>query len=296
VHFSCAYGGSRIRSGPNVRVPVGDIEVYVHERGRGRPLVALHGGPGLDGSVWFPGLDPLVDEGWRILAIDHRANGRSDAGDPATWTVPQMADDVEGVIMALDLTRPVVMGWSFGSFVAQSHMVRHGTAAAYVLIGTVAEPSALQSIDERLAVFEPEHLRTQVTASWEREATVETAADCKQLLADQTPFHVADPEGPLVEWLVENDHVHYRPEVLRHFSAGGEYGLVDQRDALRALARPVLVLSGAHDRTTPAASAHDLAVAIPGAVEVVLPNSAHMLPYEEPQAFLAALRAFLARV
>ena len=34
-----------------MRVSVGDIELYVHEQGEGRPLVALHGGPGLDGSV-----------------------------------------------------------------------------------------------------------------------------------------------------------------------------------------------------------------------------------------------------
>jgi len=86
---------------------------------------------------------------------------------------------------------------------------------------------------------------------------------------------VADPEGPLVQWLIDNDRIVYRPEVLRHFAAGGDYGLVDQRDALRSFARPVLVLSGAEDRTTPAASAHDLAHAIPGAQEIVIPNAAH---------------------
>jgi pimeloyl-ACP methyl ester carboxylesterase len=36
-----------------------------------------------------------------VLAPDHRANGRSDAGDRARWTVPQMADDVEALIGAL---------------------------------------------------------------------------------------------------------------------------------------------------------------------------------------------------
>ena len=279
-----------------MRVSVGDLELHVHEKGEGRPLIALHGGPGLDGSVWFPGLDPLAAEGWHILAVDHRGNGRSDGGDPARWTVPQMADDVESLIAALALESPVVVGWSFGSFVAQAHMARHGSATAYVLMGTVAEPSVLKSVHERLAVFEPERLRAQVTASWEREATVATAEECRQLLTDQTPFHVADPEGPLVSWLVDNDHVVYRPDVLRHFSAGGEYGLVDHRNALRTLRRPVLILSGAHDRTTPAVSAHELAEAIPGATEVVLPNSAHMLPYEEPDAFLAAMRGFLALV
>ena len=279
-----------------MRVDVGDIELYVHETGEGRPFVALHGGPGLDGSVWFPALDPLAGEGWRILALDHRANGRSDSGDPALWTVSQMADDVESIINVLALESPVVAGWSFGSFVAQSHMVRHGTAAGYVLIGTVAEPAALHAVTERLAAFEPERLREQVTDSWAREATVATPEEAKQLLADQYPFHVADPEGPLVEWLIANDNVVYRPDVLRHFASGGEYGLVDQRSALRSFHRPVLVLSGAEDRTTPASSAHELAQAIPGAEEIVIPNAAHLVPDEQPEAFLAALRAFLARV
>ena len=275
---------------------VGDVELHVHELGSGRPLVALHGGPGLDGSVWFPALDPLAADGWHVLAPDQRANGRSGGGDPARWTVPQMADDVEQLIARLALERPVVMGWSFGSFVAQSHMARHGSAAAYVLVGTVAGPEAIHGVFDRLAVFEPEHLRAQVTASWQRESTVETPEECKQLLADQMPFHVAEPEGALVRWLNENDHVVYRPEVLRHFATGGEYGLVDQRDALRTFSRPVLVLSGAFDRTTPAESAQELADAIPTAEHVVVEDAAHMIPYEQPEAFLGALRGFLDRV
>ena len=279
-----------------MRVSVGDVELFVHERGSGRALIALHGGPGLDGSVWFPALDPIATDGWRILAPDQRANGQSDAGDPATWTVAQMADDVEALIAALELDRPVVMGWSFGSFVAQSHMARHGSAAGYVLVGTVAGPEALQDVFDRLARFEPVSLRDQVTTSWERESTVTTPEECKQLLADQIPFHVADPEGPLVDWLIANDNIVYRPEVLRHFASDGDYGLVDHRDVLRQVDRPVLVVSGAHDRTTPAASAHELAEALRDVEEVVLHDSAHMTPYEEPDVFLSALRSFLARV
>ena len=278
-----------------MRVSVGDVELYVHERGEGRPLVALHGGPGLDGSVWFPGLDAIAQAGYRVLAPDHRANGRSGAGDPARWTVPQMADDVEALIGALELEDPVVIGWSFGSFVAQSHMVRHGSARAYVLLGTVAEPGALANVEHELAAFEPEALRRQVAASWELEATVETPDQAKRLAADQLPFHVADPTGPLVAELVAADRVVYRPEVLRHFAAGGEYGMLDLREELCTMTRPTLILSGAHDRTTPAASAHELTTILPQCEEIVLSESAHMLPYEQPEAFTAALADFLGR-
>lgn len=283
-----------------MRVSVGDVELYVHEAapagGGGRPLVALHGGPGLDGSFWFPGLDSLVGEGWRILAPDLRGNGRSDAGYPSKWTVPQMADDVEALIAALDLERPVVVGQSFGSFVAQSHMARHGSASAYVLMGTVAHPGALNGIDEELERFEPVTLRAQVTASWMCEASVQTADEARQLWHDQIPFHVAEPEGPLVSWLMENDRTVYRPEVLRHFAAGGDYGMQDLRESLRELRKPVLVLSGEHDRTTSPASAHELAELLPYGDEAVVRGAAHLMLYEQPEATLAALRSFLRRV
>jgi pimeloyl-ACP methyl ester carboxylesterase len=280
-----------------VRVNVGDIELYVREEGAGRPLVLLHGGPGLDGSVFFPEIAALAGDGVCLLAVDHRANGRSDAGDPARWTVPQMADDVEALIRELDLDRPIVLGHSFGSFVAQHHMAEYGSAAGYVLMGTVDSIEELARIDERLAAFEPEHLREQVTRSWAQEATVRTAEESKQLMSDQLPFHMAEPEGALVRSLQENvGAIVFRPEVLRHFASGGEYGLVDNRERLRQRSVPVLVLSGELDRTTPAASAHRLAEILSDADEVVIPGAAHMLLQEQPEAALAALRAFLARV
>ena len=182
-----------------------------------------------------------------------------------------------------------MIGWSFGSFVTQSHMVRHGSASAYVLMGTVSHPGALANVEHELAIFEPEALRAQVAASWALEATVETPEQAKQLLADQMPFHVADPTGPLVAELIAADQVVYRPDVLRHFAAGGEYGMPDLRDELRSVHEPTLILSGANDRTTPAASAHELVGVLPDCEEIVLPDCAHMVPYEQPERFTAAL-------
>jgi proline iminopeptidase len=280
-----------------MRVDVGDIELHVREEGEGRALILLHGGPGLDGSVFFPEIAALAADGVRLLAVDHRGNGRSGAGDRARWTVPQMADDVESLIAALALERPIVMGHSFGSFVAQQHMAVHGTAAGYILMGTVDSVDALLAIDERLAAFEPIALREQVARSWADESLVENAEQAAQLMHDQLPFHVADPEGEIVQRLRESmgDMV-YSPDVMRHFATGGEYGLVDNRARLSELDIPVLVLSGEHDRTTPAASAHRLAELLRDADEVVVPGAAHMLLQEQPERTLAALRAFLARV
>jgi pimeloyl-ACP methyl ester carboxylesterase len=58
----------------------------------------------------------------------------------------------------------------------------------------------------------------------------------------------------------------------------------------------VLVLSGAHDRTTPPESAQELVDALPTAEHLVIEGAAHMIPYEQPEAFLTALGSFLARI
>jgi len=125
---------------------------------------------------------------------------------------------------------------------------------------------------------------------------VQSAEEARQLWHDQLPFHVADPEGPIVSWLIEHDQTVYRPEVLRHFAAGGDDGMEDLRESLRDFRKPVLILSGERDRTTSPASALELAGLLPNADETVIRDAAHLMLHERPEATLAALRRFLQRV
>jgi len=66
-------------------VAVADTRVWVVELGEGLPIV-LHGGPGLDHTIFRPFLDPLADD-FRLLYIDQRSQGRSDPAPPETWTL-----------------------------------------------------------------------------------------------------------------------------------------------------------------------------------------------------------------
>ena len=278
-----------------MRVAVGDVELYVHDKGEGRPIVALHGGPGLDGSTWFPGLDPVVDLGYRVLAPDHRGNGRSDAGDPARWTVPQMADDVEALIDALGLENAVVIGWSFGSFVAQSHMARHGSASAYVLMGTVSHPGALANVAHELAIFEPDRFepRWLLPGSSRRPSR----RPSRRSSCSPTRPRFTSPTRQARSWRSSSRPT--RSSTGRTCCGTSQpAGSTGWSTSARRFARwqtPTLILSGANDRTTPAASAHELTAFLPHCEEIVIPNCAHMVPYEQPDAFLAALTGFLAR-
>jgi proline iminopeptidase len=132
-----------------------------------------------------------------------------------------------------------------------------------------------------------------VTSSWARAAQAQTQTDVASLLADQLPFHFADPRDPRIEAMVAamGDAV-YGPDVLRA-AATGDYGHIAVEDRLGDVTHPVLVLAGRHDRACSVAGAKAMAAGLPDAELVVFEHSGHMTFVEENEAYLAAVRAFL---
>src|SRR5258708_40285797 len=75
-------------------------------------LLLLHGGPGFDHALYKPAYGALADVA-QVIYLDHRGNGRSDAGPKETWTRAQWGDDVRAVCDALCIVHPLAPGLSF---------------------------------------------------------------------------------------------------------------------------------------------------------------------------------------
>jgi proline iminopeptidase len=278
-----------------VLVGVGDTRLNVVERGApdGLPLLVLHGGPGLDHTEFGAWLDPLGDRGIRLLLVDQRAQGGSDRDvAPETWTLQRMAADVDALAAALDLDPYAVLGHSFGAFVALQHALDHARPpVASIVSSGVPSTRWMAGAAGAIAAIEDPRLRARVTASFGREATVASHEDVLDVLRDQLPFHVADPHDPLVgELLGAMARGRMAPDVLR---AGEAIAGIDVEDRLTAIAHPVLVLAGRHDRLTTPEAAAFMAQRIPGAELHVFERSAHMAFAEEPEAFLGVVADFL---
>src|SRR3972149_4577435 len=287
---------SKVNPEPGARyLTLPDTRLYVVERGRGYPLLILHGGPGMDHHMFADYLDPLGDQ-FQLILVDQRSQGRSDATDPQTWSLRQMARDVVDLAAALGLGRYAVLGHSYGALVARQTAVDFpGQAAQTIISGGFPSARSLEHVAKNLETFEPEALRPSVAASWERETQVEPHDGVAQLLHDQMPFHFANPLDPrIAELEARSSEAIYSPQVLRHFALQ-EYGGIEVEERLGQVTQPTLVLAGRHDRACSVPAAQAIHNGIPGSELVIFEHSGHMTFVEEKQLYLEAVRKFLSK-
>jgi pimeloyl-ACP methyl ester carboxylesterase len=247
-------------------------------------LVLLHGGPGYDHSGFKPLFSRLADVA-QIVYYDHRGHGRSDRRPADEWTLDTFADDVVRLCDALGIVKPVVLGQSFGGFVAQRYIARHPAHAAKVVLSST---SPALNLERKLAMFErlggPEARR--VAATFWRTPSADTWAPylrvCMPLYNTQS-----SPAGAR-ERIVFNEPILFA-------SAGGEQQTMNLLPGLAAAQCPVLVMAGALDPVCPLDDARDIAAALPAhRVQLaVFEQSGHGAWRDEPGAAFDRLRRFI---
>src|SRR4051794_20245759 len=136
-------------------------------------LLLLHGGPGSDHSVYRPWFDRFADT-HHVVYLDHRGQGRSDERrDPTGWDLDTWADDIVRFCDAVDLHDPIVLGQSFGGFVAMHYAGRHPDHPGGLVLSST---SARHHVDAMLAMFERlggAHARDVAARFWSGDATGE---------------------------------------------------------------------------------------------------------------------------
>src|SRR5690606_400167 len=84
--------------------------------GGGKPPVVLAHGFSEDGPVWTA-LAEELEATYDVIMPDARGHGRSDTADSGLGTA-DLASDLHGLISALGLVRPAVLGHSMGGMTA----------------------------------------------------------------------------------------------------------------------------------------------------------------------------------
>ena len=103
-------------------VPVDDTALAVTDTGGpGIPVVYLNGSYA-DQSHWRKVIADL-GPGWRHITYDERARGRSKKS--ADYSFEACIRDVDAVLKARGVDRPILVGWSYGAYLAVHWASRH---------------------------------------------------------------------------------------------------------------------------------------------------------------------------
>lgn len=245
-------------------------------------VVALHGGPGVDGA----GLRYLFRSfgDCDVIVPDQRGHGRSDRASPGTWTLDDWADDAVELLDALGLERPIVMGISFGGWVALRLAARHPEKVGALVVA--ATTARLPTLDEGVARM------TQLGgpasgAAWRALHEDEDAADTTDV-----SHHVGrlmSVRNPSADLAAIRAAQIKTPEVNHHFTP--EFQRLDlTQDARAVQCFSVLVIGDKDPLTTPllAQATYD-ALPVPKRLRLI-PDAAHDLIVDSPDELLAEVR------
>lgn len=240
------------------------------------PVIMLSHGIATDLTIW-DGLVPHLVRSYRVLRYDSRGHGGSGATAGA-YSLPQLADDVVGLLDALKIDQVHFAGLSMGGMVGLELARRapHRMASIAVCDARGSAPAAYRDAwAERSRLAREGGMDTMVESSvsrWFTPGFLERRPDEVSRMRDIIRGTSVDGYCGSAAALAELDHEGFLPTV----------------------SVPLLFLTGAQDQGAPPDVVRAMAQKAPGSRYVELPDAGHISVMEQPALFAEALTGFIA--
>jgi N-formylmaleamate deformylase len=252
---------------------------YTRTGGTRPPLVLAHGFSD-DGLCWTPVAEALAPE-YDVIMVDARGHGRSAAPEQGYGPVEQ-AEDLAGVIAALGLRRPPVLGHSMGAGTALMLAGTYPDVPGAILL---EDPPHWWMRDPEEPPFDPEWQARQ--RAWIMELKRKTR---EELIAAQRAETPGWSEAELGPWA--DAKLRFNLNALNR----GDVAPVDWPPVLRRIACPALLITA--DSTRGAILTEDAAAALKALVPQLqiahIPEAGHSIRRDQFDRYMEVVRAFLA--
>ncbi|MEM1298731.1 MAG: alpha/beta fold hydrolase [Pseudomonadota bacterium] len=260
------------------------------DRMRQRPtLLLLHGGPGADHSIYKPAFSALTDVA-QVVYLDHRGNGRSDGQNPETWTLAQWGDDVRAFCEALRIERPIVLGVSFGGFVAQSYATRHPDHPGALILASTAARIDFEVILRTFGELGGPDAEAAARDYWMEPSSVSRLRYREICL----PLYTVTRAKP--DWV---RRAIIKDDVALWFNGPhNEMGRMDFREDLARVTCPTQIMYGDQDPMTPPVFHNEIAEGLVNAAFRMrrFERAGHGIVPDRPDAAFEAIRDFIRSV
>src|SRR4051794_4879294 len=108
-----------------MQAEINGTQLFYTTHGQGRPMLVMHGGLGFDHTYFRPWLDPLGEQ-VTLIYYDQRGQGQSARIESfAGVTHETLVDDADALREHLGYDQIILLGHSYGGFLAQDYALRH---------------------------------------------------------------------------------------------------------------------------------------------------------------------------
>jgi pimeloyl-ACP methyl ester carboxylesterase len=236
---------------------INGIDVYyeVYGEGKGDPVILLHGGLA-NGDHWV-NIIPELAKNHEVIVMDSRGHGRSSFDEtPISYEV--MAQDVLGLMDHLGIDKGSIVGWSDGGIIG--------------LEIALTNPERLNKVVAYGANFDPTGVRLDIGSNDYFNAYIAAAA---------AEYQKNSPAPERWDEFLAN--------ISNMWATLPNY----TEDQLGSITTPVLVLDGANEEAIDLNQTKLMALLIPGAELVIMPDTGHFALFEQPEEFTRITEEFL---
>ena len=265
-------------------------QVYYTTIGQGRPMLLMHGGSGLDHTYFRPWLDTLSDQ-VQLIYYDQLGQGRSTRPESyenismSTW-----ADEADALRAFLGFDHIILLGHSFGGFIAQEYALRYGDHLDGLILCDTAPVLDYQDVIMANARSRgtPEQVQAVIAGL---SSPVADDASFQQLWNTILPLYFNTYDPAVAKQM---------DDATQYSAQGFNQGMGVCLPTFNVLSRlgeitvPTLVMAGRHDWITPPAQAAErLHAQLPNSELVIFEDSGHFPFIEEHDKFVAAVHDWI---
>ncbi len=278
-----------------VRVRVSSIGMHTVQLGPtdARVRLVLHGGPGLDHNYLRPALDSLATPNARLVYVDLRGHGRSDAPpDSEGYTLSATAGDVATLASRLSERAPVdVIAHDFGAAIALELAATHPERVRkLVLISPIRDGQQLRAMGARAREVLGESGARELASLSTPQGTLRDPRQLSALFRALGPLWWASaPSQATLDQLTRD--VRYRAQTDEHFLV--QLLSWDGTRAARDVRAPTMVIAGAMDRTFTPAESRSIADTVAHGRFVQIERAGHLPFVEQRERCAAVIEEFL---
>lgn len=248
-------------------INVNDIRLAYQRRGRGTPMVLLHGYP-LDHHLWDE-VAPLLEDTFDLILPDLRGFGSSSTVD-SFYAMEDMAADIAALLDHLKIEKADIVGHSMGGYVA--------LAFARLYPNRV---SGLGLVSSQVLADPPER----------KEGRYKSAAEVADkgiasVVETMTPKFASNPQ--LQKFARESMERQQPAAYIGALKAMAER--VDSTPLLSKLNVPIVIVHGDADSLIPVDRAREVKAALPKAYLVEINGAGHMPMMEDAEKTAKALK------